>query len=348
MHEVAVCIGRWQLPHIGHQTLLRAALAAGRHLVIVLGSAYRSRNASNPFTWEERKAMLCSMFPAEDLGRVQFLPVRDYFNDSRWATAVRNGVANLHPGARDIALVGFKKDHTSYYLDAFPEWKAVRVEREHDTDATALRNVYFEGEDPVARMEVLRPYVPATVLAYLQAWAHLPLYAQRATEHRAVAAYRKRWTADAYLTADALVRYTCQGKRYMLLVRRGPSAIGAGQWALPGGFIDRNEQVYTAAVRELAEETGFKPLASTLRAALRERQNFDHPGRSPRARIVTTAFFFDMAGDQLPEVKGADDVDCAQWVREDELPALECELFEDHSAILDHFVGIFPADSAPQ
>lgn len=341
--DIAVIIGRWQLPHLGHKTLLDKALATGKKVVVVLGSAYRSRNVSNPFSWEERAAMLQSMLTDEDRDRVVFLPVRDYFDDERWVQAVQAGVEALSNGSRSIALVGFKKDQSSYYLDCFPQWRGVRVTREHELDATGLRNVFFGAQDAIARLTVLAPYVPRSVLAYLQAWSQLPAYSERAREHAAVQEYRKRWTAPAYLTADALVRYTCDGKRYLLLVRRGPKAIGAGQWAVPGGFVDNGEPGYTAAVRELAEETGFRPLASSLRAGLRDTHTFEHPGRSPRGRLVSFAYFFDMGGERLPEIRGADDVDEARWIEESELPAYESLLFEDHAAILDRFVGLFPA-----
>ena len=68
----------------------------------------------------------------------------------------------------------------------------------------------------------------------------------------------------------------------------------------------------------------------------------DHPLRSPRARIVTRAFYFDLGPIPLPEVLGADDAQQARWVPISELPALEDQLFEDHGCILDHFVGLYP------
>ncbi len=82
-YNVAVVIGRWQLPHLGHKPLLDAALATGRQVVVVIGSSFRARNATTPFTWEERKAMLSSMLSDEQLARVSFVPVRDYFDDER-------------------------------------------------------------------------------------------------------------------------------------------------------------------------------------------------------------------------------------------------------------------------
>lgn len=336
--DTAVIIGRWQIFHRGHETLLKAALALAPRVVVVVGSALRSRNPSNPFTWQERRSMVECTLSAQERARVAFLPVRDYYDDVRWNAAVRRGVDALRQGqaAAGVTLVGFKKDDSSYYLDHFFGWQYHAVERELDIDATALRRVYFEGADADARLEVLRPYVSAPVLAYLQAWARLPWFAQRVQEQTAVAAYRARWTAPFHLTADAVV----QASGCVLLVRRG-SDIGHGLWALPGGFVEPNERVYDAALRELQEETGLHLLASSMWAAFRGSVVFDHPRRSPRGRIITHAHHFDLGTMPLPEVQGADDAMQAAWVPLSQLPALEDQLFDDHAAVLNHFVPVY-------
>lgn len=333
---VAVVVGRWQLFHKGHETLLHAALAQAREVIVVIGSAFRARDVRNPFTWEERQAMIQAALPEADKGRVRFLPVRDYYDDVRWNRAVREGIAQLAPGPEPVTLLGFKKDHTSYYLDHFPNWTFKTVAQEIDIHATALRAVFFEGEDPDARLAVLRPYVSAPVLAYLQAWSRLPVFEQRVGEQRLVAEYRKKWAGDAYLTADAVV----VASGHVLLIRRG-GAIGHGQWAIPGGFVDKDERFYSAAIRELHEETGFKTLDTTMRQALKASVIFDHPLRSARGRLITNAFFFDLGTIRLPEIKGSDDAMEAKWVPLTDLPHLEDQLFEDHAAILDRFVGMY-------
>jgi bifunctional NMN adenylyltransferase/nudix hydrolase len=332
--DTAVIVGRWQIFHKGHETLLQAALATAAKVIVVIGSSYRARDARNPFNWQERSVMIRATLSPAHAERVTFLPVRDYFDDSLWNAAVAQGIKEIVLNTDKISLVGFKKDHTSYYLDNFPQWEFKAIEPAIDINATSLRNVFFEALDPDARLEVLRPYISAPVLAYLQAWARLPEFERQLKEHQAVQQYRQRWTASAYLTADALV----QASDHVLLIRRG-GEIGHGLWALPGGFVEPNETFYAAAVRELEEETGFNTLASTLRAALQASRVFDHPLRSPRGRIITNAFYFNLGHIRLPEIRGADDAMDAKWVPLAALPAMEEQLFEDHARILETFLG---------
>lgn len=336
--SIAVVIGRFQILQRGHGTLLQAALALAPRVLVVIGSAFRARDAHNPFTWEERKQQFEAVLSAADRQRVEFLPVRDYFDDQRWGEAVRIGLERIAGRGAKVTLVGFKKDRTSGYLDAFPGWLVHEVEPQVDISASDLRRVYFETANMSAALTVIGNYVETGVRDYLEAWAQLPAYRQCQAEHRAVAEYRAKYTAPFYLTSDSVV--TARG--HVLLIKRG-GTIGHGLWALPGGFVEPWERFYPAAVRELAEETGYKPHPSHLRAALKSSAVFDHPARSPRGRIITNAFHFELGDVDLPDVVGSDDAKLAKWVPIAQLPSLESQLFEDHACILDHFVGLYPA-----
>lgn len=335
--QVAIVVGRWQLPHLGHQSLFEKALSVSERVIVVIGSSFRSRDTKNPFTWQERQAMIEGMLSPAELERVSFLPIRDYHDDDRWNRAVQKGVESLVARTDKLALVGFKKDSTSYYLDNFPSWQSVDVQPTVDIDATALRKVYFESEDMGTCLKVLKPYLHPAVSLFLQAWSKLPCYALLAREQAVIVAYRKKWTAPWYQTADAVV----QVSGHVLLIQRGGD-VGYGLWAVPGGFVNEGERIYPAALRELKEETSLAFLRSTMKGALRSSAVFDHPLRSPRGRIVTQAFHFVFGPGNLPEVHARDDAMEARWVPIAELPSYEDKLFEDHGTILDHFVGLYP------
>ena len=57
-----------------------------------------------------------------------------------------------------------------------------------------------------------------------------------------------------HVVVDALV---IDGRK-ILLVKRAGQWVESGKWALPGGFLDRDETSQEAAVREVKEETGYE------------------------------------------------------------------------------------------
>ena len=58
------------------------------------------------------------------------------------------------------------------------------------------------------------------------------------------------------VTVDAAVFAFFGHRARLLLVRRGKEPF-KGKWALPGGFIEIDEELEDAVARELAEETGL-------------------------------------------------------------------------------------------
>jgi 8-oxo-dGTP diphosphatase len=50
----------------------------------------------------------------------------------------------------------------------------------------------------------------------------------------------------------------------ILLVKRAPQLLEGGKWGLVGGFVDRDETIRQAAVREIREETGYEVTDITL------------------------------------------------------------------------------------
>ncbi|WP_265943857.1 bifunctional nicotinamide-nucleotide adenylyltransferase/Nudix hydroxylase [Dechloromonas sp. A34] len=334
-YDVAVLIGRFQPFHNGHAALLAKALASAPQVIVVLGSAHAARNVKNPFTWEERAIMIATTLDSESRHRVRFVPIRDYYDDRRWGEAVAAEVASYCTPSARIALVGHLKDASSHYLKRFPGWEFVAAPSYGEIDATAIRRIYFEGEDAAATQALLGGLLPPAIGHYLKGWAQLPPFARLRGEHLAIEDNKRIWGSGPFVTVDAVVT----AADHVLLVERG-QAPGKGLWALPGGFLEPRERVLQGAIRELREETGLALLDSTLEAALTEVAVFDHPDRSLRGRTITHAHRFELGQCRLPEVAGADDAALAKWVPVAELPAMEGLFFEDHFNILDHFLSL--------
>ena len=346
-YDVSVCIGRFQTFHLGQLALLRRALASAPLCIVVLGSAHQARSPKNPFTWQERVEMIRLALPETDRQRVQFLPVRDYYDQARWVSVVRRGVVALAGGAAEssFVLVGHFKDATSQYLEGFPGWALEALPLQGNIDASALRDAYFgnAGSALDATLAALVTQAPVSTLAFLRAWAALPYFAQLAQEWEMLRKDKAGWAGAPYppvfVTVDAVVQ--CGG--CVLLIERG-HAPGKGLFAVPGGFIEQRETVYQSAVRELVEETGFPLPESEIKQALKAVHVFDHPDRSLRGRIITHAHFFDLGARSLPEVQGGDDAASAQWVPVGQLAGMEDQFHDDHFHMLDFFFSLTPRD----
>ena len=108
--------------------------------------------------------------------------------------------------------------------------------------------------------------------------------------------------ARPMLTVDAVVLTELDSKLKVLLVRRKNPPY-QGYWALPGGYVNENEQALTAAQRELAEETNLRSV--TLKAI----GFFDTPGRDPRGWTVSVVHLGFVDSAKLKQLRPGDDAD---------------------------------------
>jgi bifunctional NMN adenylyltransferase/nudix hydrolase len=346
-YDAAVVIGRFQPLHHAHLSLLRRAFDMAEQVVVVIGSAFQARSPRNPFSAAERRELLRLAIGDADCTRLRVLPVRDHYDDERWAGVVRQGVeqqlrqAGL--AAQRIVLVGHHKDATSGYLDSFPGWALERVPRLAGVGATAVRDAWFgaaavPGALPSALAALVDP-LPDSTREFLRAWSALPAYAELAEEWQRLADYRRAWSGSPYppvfVTVDAVVH--CGGQ--VLLIRRGQPP-GRGLLAVPGGFIEQRETLWQSCLRELREETCLDLPEALMRRAHRESAVFDHPDRSQRGRMITHAMRFDLGDGEPPAVQAADDAASVQWLPIAALPPLEDQFHDDHFHMLDHFFGL--------
>ncbi len=125
------------------------------------------------------------------------------------------------------------------------------------------------------------------------------------------------------LTVDCIIFGLDESSRLkVLLIQRAKNPF-KDAWALPGGFVDENETLEYAALRELKEETGISDLF------IEQLFTFGTPGRDPRGRVVTVAYYSLI---NLAEHKIGADTDAldVKWFPINSLPPLAF----DHAEIL--------------
>ena len=125
------------------------------------------------------------------------------------------------------------------------------------------------------------------------------------------------------LTVDGVIFGLDPEDLKVLLIQRDLEPF-AGRWALPGGFVDMGEPLDAAARRELAEETGLSDVF------LEQLYTFGDPGRDPRGRVVSVAYYALVNLADRP-VAAATDARRAAWFAADDVPPLAF----DHDRILE-------------
>src|SRR5579859_1215635 len=126
------------------------------------------------------------------------------------------------------------------------------------------------------------------------------------------------------VTVDVVMMSLRQRDLQVLLVKRRAWPF-EGMWAIPGGFINMDESLETAAKRELQEETGVQDVY------LEQLYTFGDPGRDPRTRVITVVYFALLDSERL-QVKAASDAADVGWFSVYELPPLAF----DHKQIIEY------------
>ncbi len=125
------------------------------------------------------------------------------------------------------------------------------------------------------------------------------------------------------VTADIIILKKADNKQFVLLIERKQPPF-EGMWALPGGFLDMNETLEEAALRELHEETGITGIE------LNQFHTFSTVNRDPRHRTITTVFI-GYTDENAASPIAADDAAKAEWFSLDKLPPLAF----DHGMVME-------------
>lgn len=118
------------------------------------------------------------------------------------------------------------------------------------------------------------------------------------------------------VTVDMLVFTLREGALSLLLIERGLQPF-RGRLALPGGFLhvgaggQGGEALDEAAARELREETSL----GREQVTLAQLGAFGRPGRDPRGRTITVAYYALVRPEAARGVRAGSDAAGARWAR---------------------------------
>lgn len=125
-------------------------------------------------------------------------------------------------------------------------------------------------------------------------------------------------------TVDAII----QRESEILLIRRKKDPF-KNMLALPGGFVNDNERVEEAIIREVSEETTLEIKLLDILGV------YSDPNRDPRKHIMTTVFISEIKGDKSIEALAADDASEIVWI---DLASVEKHTFGfDHKKIINDY-----------
>lgn len=129
------------------------------------------------------------------------------------------------------------------------------------------------------------------------------------------------------LTVDCVIfGYDTTKSLQVLLIQRKSEPF-KDSWALPGGFVEMEEDLETAALRELAEETGIKEVF------IEQLYTFGTPNRDPRGRVISVAYYA-LVNSCLYQTQAATDAKQVKWFDIDNIPSLAF----DHPTILERAI----------
>lgn len=108
-------------------------------------------------------------------------------------------------------------------------------------------------------------------------------------------------------TVDMILMTVDDGKLKILLVKRKNHPF-IHDWALPGGFVNFDEDLDDAVERELAEETHI-----TKHTYFRQLYTLGNADRDPRTRIISTVYLSLTPEENIKDTKAGDDAADTAW-----------------------------------
>lgn len=125
------------------------------------------------------------------------------------------------------------------------------------------------------------------------------------------------------VTTDIVIFTVIDDALKVLLIKRRDEPF-KDHWAIPGGFLDMDENLDECAQRELEEETGIRDVY------LEQLYTYGDVDRDPRERVISVAYYA-LISREGQHIQAGDDAAEAEWFDVDDLPKLAF----DHARVME-------------
>ncbi|TEB16396.1 Bifunctional NMN adenylyltransferase/Nudix hydrolase [Pelotomaculum sp. FP] len=148
---------------------------------------------------------------------------------------------------------------------------------------------------------------------------------QGLTEEQFLAAYDASKYERPSVTVDMLIFTITEEEKLpgkvlkLLLIKRGDHPY-IGKWAMPGGFVNIDESLDEAALRELKEETNIDDVY------MEQLYTWGDVARDPRTRVISTSYM-SLVDSSALDIRASDDADDAKWF------AISCKLYQEQRTL---------------
>jgi len=158
-YKLGMILGRFQIFHKGHQSIIDKALELCDEVLILIGSSDKSGTMENPFTYEMRESIIRSIY--NDRVIIAPLPDLGVGNVPAWGDYVIEACKAIK-GVPDCVIYGEEDKCRDWYKN-YPNIEYFKVDRGIiDISSTSLKKMIIDNEYEAAKKylapEVIKRY----------------------------------------------------------------------------------------------------------------------------------------------------------------------------------------------
>ena len=354
--KLGVLIGRFQPFHNAHKEIIDEMVNDMDYILILVGSGDRHLSYKNPFKFTEIREMILNSFDKKIRGKIKIVSIPDYlYDDNEWIEIIN---AEIYPiifnndiFVDNVYLYGHNKDESSYYLNLFPSFNMSHVDNKHDN----LSSIDIREKLSYLRKEVFEEhmvkFIPeSTMNVIMDRYDELQGFLKSEEEYLE----QEKLKFSCYPYPETLNFVTVDFVLFLqdevLCIKRKYNP-GKDAHALPGGFLNNNENSLTGALRELKEETGIDLSEySEYIDKINKKMVFDHPKRSLYGRRLSIVHGVKINNSQIIKkiknvAKASDDAESIEFIRIKDIEnrtfdGSYIKFFDDHREIILEFSNI--------